>query len=278
MVPQMFSVCPQQIYVSRSPTRTARQCYNVQGIALDTSYEPCDTDAEVSACCQLNHTSPDVCFGTGLCLSTRDEFAGTIWGDGCTDQQGGDTACPHICAGKVDATDYWSLMQCPEQGAWCCRAWGDWTSCCNDTSKAVLLRSEDVTALASSLPTASDDNSAVVGGVVGGVLGAVILFLAHTLVWLFRRTRQLRTQVTTPTPPLVSQWQSQSRSDSQSQSQSYQDYAYKTPIMSAGPAPYRMPLQEADASTKNIPVELHGSFKRSELESSSSTPLYRVRQ
>lgn len=239
------------------------QCYSVGGTALDSSYEPCDTKAVVSSCCQLNHTNPDVCLGSGLCLSTRDEYAGTIWGDGCTDREGNDRTCPHICAGKVDATDYWSVMQCPDKGAWCCRAWKDWTSCCNNTSKSVALKGSDFAALAPSSEATDNNNASAIGGAVGGALGAVVVVLAIAIAYLFRKTRQLKRKDAKQAAPPASR--------------GIYDAVYSPPTGSTSLTRYRTSPQEADSAEKNNPSELQGSYTPPEMNSRSSAPLESAR-
>ncbi|KAK5095893.1 hypothetical protein LTR70_003212 [Exophiala xenobiotica] len=204
------------LFLTRS--EAVDQCYNVRGTALDSTYAPCNLAASVSACCQLNHASPDVCLGAGLCLSTRDEYAGTIWGDGCTDQDGNNSECPQICAGVLGATDFWNVMQCPEQGKWCCRVWTDWDNCCNDTAKLVTLTSTDATpsvlpsntnatvisngTVSAPLTEASSASetgisATVVGGAVGGALGGALVASVITVILLWRQNRKLKSMAHT---------------------------------------------------------------------------------
>ena len=78
----------------------SKQCYSLDGQKLDSSYQPCNPGAAVSACCALNGTSPenDICLDTGLCQSTSGWFAGFIYADGCTDIDGTAAACPGVCS------------------------------------------------------------------------------------------------------------------------------------------------------------------------------------
>lgn len=260
----------------------ALQCYNVQGTTLDDSYAPCNPDATVSPCCQLNHTTPDVCLGAGLCMSIRDDYAGTIWGNGCTDRLGNDKVCPQICAGKVDGSDFWSVMQCPEQGAWCCRAYGDWSSCCNKTSRLVSLHAADVTpqlpsttesngtaanseASGTTITTTSvtviptdiakeSINTGLVAGVVGGVLGFAFLISLAAAILLWKQNQRLKESAKghgTPehsTPPAT---QYSEVSDEQKLNQYPQQWTTAVEVDST-PSPQTMELDGRHLPSKGV--------------------------
>lgn len=180
------------------------QRYSVNEAALDESYQPCTNtttnNATATPCCRTNQTWPDVCLGNGLCLSTEPFFVGEIWADGCTDSSGKDEACPITCAGNLNATEFWSVMLCPgEDSIWCCRAFGDWDSCCNNTDMHVKLSTKEVTPLTPEpvrievpieVPIESN-KPAIMGGVVGGGLGLIVICLFVATCLLFRKNRRL---------------------------------------------------------------------------------------
>jgi hypothetical protein len=49
-------------------------------------FQPCNPDAEFSACCALNGTDGqnDICMDSGLCMSTSGWFPTYLWANGCT--------------------------------------------------------------------------------------------------------------------------------------------------------------------------------------------------
>lgn len=79
--------------------RAAATCYNVDGTeSTDQAMTPCDPDAAVSACCANDKgTRSDICLSSGLCYAQDSSYRGLIFMNGCTDQSGLDSACPHIC-------------------------------------------------------------------------------------------------------------------------------------------------------------------------------------
>ena len=72
-------------------------CYLQNGAHADYTVLPCNPDSEVSACCALNKTSPDICMDSGLCYATDGEVQGRMYQVGCTDASGKDAACPQYC-------------------------------------------------------------------------------------------------------------------------------------------------------------------------------------
>lgn len=73
------------------------QCYGVDGKKLDSSFVPCNPDADTSSCCASNKTDGDICMTSGLCYAQQKPFTGLIYMNGCTDQSGIAKECPHIC-------------------------------------------------------------------------------------------------------------------------------------------------------------------------------------
>ena len=82
---------------------TKKTCYSMNGEALDSTlntakvllstplnvagvYQPCNPDAEYSACCALNGTSGqnDICMDSGLCMSTSGWYSTFLYANGCT--------------------------------------------------------------------------------------------------------------------------------------------------------------------------------------------------
>lgn len=80
--------------------RAEKQCYYVDGTLIkDSSYAPCDPDADVSPCCANNKGArSDICMSSGLCLGQDGNYQGMIYLNGCTDPTGEDVACPHFCS------------------------------------------------------------------------------------------------------------------------------------------------------------------------------------
>lgn len=77
-----------------------QQCFGVDGTKLDETFAPCNASAKHSGCCATKRsTGADICLDSGLCMSTRGEFSGMIWQNGCTDPTGKDVACPKMCPG-----------------------------------------------------------------------------------------------------------------------------------------------------------------------------------
>lgn len=84
------------------PTNAQARCYDISGnLASDDSFVPCNSTASVSACCASNKEFPDICLEGGLCYATHAQYTGFIYGNGCTDRSGKDSACPQICPGGM---------------------------------------------------------------------------------------------------------------------------------------------------------------------------------
>jgi hypothetical protein len=89
-------------FFSSTLAADSTQCYTLLGTPLDDEYQPCSPNAGVaSACCQTNKNTPDICLSSGLCYSTNTQYAGTIYGNGCTDSTGDSSQCPHFCDGST---------------------------------------------------------------------------------------------------------------------------------------------------------------------------------
>ncbi|KAH7395164.1 hypothetical protein DE146DRAFT_98975 [Phaeosphaeria sp. MPI-PUGE-AT-0046c] len=115
-----------------------QQCFGVDGTKLDDTFAPCNPSAKHSGCCATKRSSgADLCLDSGLCMSTRGEFTGMIWQNGCTDPTGKDVACPKMCpANSTDGSNAvitWNVQQC-DYGVYCCRASNDRISCCSNPS------------------------------------------------------------------------------------------------------------------------------------------------
>ena len=79
------------------PAQAARKCYGIDGTESDGSQQPCDADADVSACCAINKSRPDICLSSGLCYAQDAGYEGMIYSNGCTDPTGKAKECPHLC-------------------------------------------------------------------------------------------------------------------------------------------------------------------------------------
>lgn len=77
--------------------QAAKQCYGLDGKELDSSFTPCNPDADTSACCASNKTDGDICLTSGLCYAQQKPYSGFMYMNGCTDKSGIATECPHIC-------------------------------------------------------------------------------------------------------------------------------------------------------------------------------------
>jgi hypothetical protein len=160
-----------------------QQCFGLNGTPLDDSFAPCNPGAKHSGCCATKRsTGADVCLDSGLCMSTRGEFAGMIWQAGCTDRTGKDIACPKMCPssmfqsitqrilkltkavepnsiGNPDAITSWNVQQC-DYGVYCCRANNDRASCCNsDTAPKITVSSIGALQIAAATATPSPSTS-----------------------------------------------------------------------------------------------------------------------
>lgn len=84
--------------------RSAATCYHINGSLADSSHQPCNPDAEVSACCATNKKYPDLCLSSGLCMAQEPLFIGLVFSDGCTDESGLSDECPHFCPDRTYLT------------------------------------------------------------------------------------------------------------------------------------------------------------------------------
>lgn len=75
----------------------AADCYFADGTLAQEDYAPCDPSAEVSACCSLTKSNPDLCLSSGFCLAQENGSEGEIYANGCTDKSGRADACPQAC-------------------------------------------------------------------------------------------------------------------------------------------------------------------------------------
>lgn len=87
-----------------SAVHAAVQCYSINGTRADDSHAPCDPDAEVSACCALNKSRPDICLSSGLCYAQDVNYHGLIYSNGCTDPTGQADECPHLCPDRMSSS------------------------------------------------------------------------------------------------------------------------------------------------------------------------------
>ncbi|KAF2708774.1 hypothetical protein K504DRAFT_433279 [Pleomassaria siparia CBS 279.74] len=200
------------------------KCYSVTGKLLDSSFAPCKpaSGAKHSGCCATNRASgADICLDSGLCMSTTDKYAGTLWQNGCTDSTWEDGGCPkNMCPDvsdnlkDVDAvvSSAWNVQMC-DFGSYCCRASTAKGSCCDNSTaptftssflgafqlptSTTVITSSSSSSSSSTAPTSASlvcakDKSAVVGGAVGGVLGAAIIGLVGVIVWTHKKEKQQR--------------------------------------------------------------------------------------
>jgi hypothetical protein len=77
------------------PGVSAQQCYGLNGKEQDESFVPCNLDAEFSACCASNKSTPDICMESGMCAAQHPSYQGMFYMTGCTGQDG--EGCPTIC-------------------------------------------------------------------------------------------------------------------------------------------------------------------------------------
>ncbi|KAF2645334.1 hypothetical protein P280DRAFT_388904 [Massarina eburnea CBS 473.64] len=164
----LFSILVQGI------TAAEQKCYGLNGVELDNSYGPCNTNAKHSGCCAIHRGSgsADVCLSNGLCMATHDEYMGTIWQAGCTDATGKDTACPKMCPDARTGFDggkkvlAWNIQMC-DYGSYCCREAGDRTSCCNNSTAPKISTNSTNTLIAatvSAIPTQTSSEPTQVFG------------------------------------------------------------------------------------------------------------------
>lgn len=155
------------VFAVFTPVTTAQQCYGLDGIALDSTYTPCNLGAKHSSCCATKRTngSPDICLSNGLCMSTQREEIGMIWQTGCTDKTSQDTTCSQVCSSNTSGmtkrstpVTAWQIQTC-NYGTYCCRAAGDRRSCCDNASvPKITTNSIGTLGLQANTTTATDFN------------------------------------------------------------------------------------------------------------------------
>ncbi|KIW62978.1 hypothetical protein PV04_09862 [Phialophora macrospora] len=176
----LFALCC--VTASSLAAQTKKTCYSQDGQELDSRFQPCNPDAEFSACCALNGTDGrnDICMDSGLYPTGKAK------------------ACPQQCNFMPSGYSF-NILQCDaNNGSFCCRSGGDEDNCCTTESRIfqadttigqILLPGTDQvvnTTYSTILPSSSKDHSGVVGGVVGGILGVALIV---TLIALFMALR-----------------------------------------------------------------------------------------
>ncbi|KAG9194605.1 hypothetical protein G6011_04640 [Alternaria panax] len=163
----------------------------------------------------------------GLCMGTTNESIGMIFSRGCTDSKGTDASCQQICPGVADdfnglkPVKAWQLQTC-DSGEYCCRGADDTKSCCNN-AKALQVTTTFSATLQLQTPTATNAptevvataastgtpleatttpranvcakekrETAIVGGTIAGVFSMLIVGLAATIYWMYKRERRQR--------------------------------------------------------------------------------------
>ncbi|KAG8166477.1 hypothetical protein KVR01_002166 [Diaporthe batatas] len=124
--------------------RVQAACYNVDGSEQnDQSFTACDPGAGVSACCANNKGSrSDLCLSSGLCYAQDGNFRGLLYMNGCTDESGSASECPHFCPDQTtnfnggSPVKSWNVLQC-NKGVFCCRMTSDTENCCSNSSALV---------------------------------------------------------------------------------------------------------------------------------------------
>lgn len=187
-----LSILSASLLLLPAHVRATTKCYFVDGSEPeDSSFVPCDPDADVSPCCASNKGSrSDICMSSGLCYAQDGNHRGFIFSNGCTDQTGTASKCPHFCPdgssqsslspralqvidscglflattawGGGSKVPVWNVLQC-SPGIYCCRAATDDTNCCSNTT--ALITTDIGTLLASATTdTASTTGAATVTG------------------------------------------------------------------------------------------------------------------
>ncbi|KAF3762628.1 hypothetical protein M406DRAFT_72612 [Cryphonectria parasitica EP155] len=188
MRPRSLSLAPASLLVSLfllllllllfGPAGVRAACYNLDGSdATDSSYQPCNASAEVSACCANNKgASSDICMSSGLCYAQMEGYRGLIYMNGCTDKTGLSSDCPHICPDATSNWDggssvqAWNVLQCGK-GVYCCRPDTDMTTNCCSNSSAVITTDIGTLLLATATATVGSGTAAstvTITAVAGG--------------------------------------------------------------------------------------------------------------
>ncbi|KAI2639045.1 hypothetical protein GGS26DRAFT_371534 [Hypomontagnella submonticulosa] len=98
----------------------AATCYRPDGSAVDDTYMPCDTDADVSMCCHLAFTNNggDLC-GSGPSYGLCGVTGTQLWRESCTDPTWKSPACLNLCTtGEYHGVDA-EITKCSD-GTYCC--------------------------------------------------------------------------------------------------------------------------------------------------------------
>lgn len=97
MPPSSIFAAVISVLVLASSTQAQKKCYGIDGSESDGSQQPCNPDADVSACCAIKKAKPDICMSSGLCYAQDSGYEGLIYSNGCTDPTGLAKECPHLC-------------------------------------------------------------------------------------------------------------------------------------------------------------------------------------
>ncbi|PVI04629.1 hypothetical protein DM02DRAFT_624696 [Periconia macrospinosa] len=216
-----------------------RKCYGVNGVELDSSFAPCNSNPSIhSGCCATKRTSgsSDMCLDNGLCMATNKELMGTIWQMACTDPTGKDPACPKVCPGAMsDGTKAlaWNIQMC-DYGSYCCREAGDLSNCCTDPN----------------IPRISSRS-------IGSLLSPILSALSPPIP---------------PPPPSSSSSSSTSSTPLPSSSSSSSSSSSPTPSPLPSPSPSDPPLPSSSSSSSSSPTPSPSSSNPPLPSSSSPTP------
>lgn len=142
--------------------RVQAACYNVDGSeSSDVAFTACDPDAEVSACCASDKGArSDLCLSSGLCYAQDGNYRGLLYMNGCTDESGSASECPHFCPDQTtnfnggSKVKSWNVLQC-NRGVFCCREASDTENCCSNSSALVTSDIGTLLVAATATTTAS---------------------------------------------------------------------------------------------------------------------------
>lgn len=69
-------------------------CYNIDQVqAVSSAGAPCDSEAEVSVCCEVG----SICLSNGLCETINQTQQSSFFTGDCTDSSWNSSTCPKIC-------------------------------------------------------------------------------------------------------------------------------------------------------------------------------------
>lgn len=160
--------------------RVHAECFLIDGTPAGDSYQPCNPDAEFSACCATNKGAPDICLSSGLCYSQDAQFKGFVYSNGCTDRTGQAEECPHFCPDRTyllcrcalrcmlltcfaigtndwnggEVIDSYNVLQCNTESdpVFCCRAAKDTDNCCANSTDTVDIGTMLLATVTTSIP------------------------------------------------------------------------------------------------------------------------------